>query len=104
MAGCRRAGSAFYKWNNKSCRAKTGGDASSPDLRARTHGHALAEGLAPGGDQWVLLEAYGDEMDELWLAKTFAFGGFNARSPGALRNTRGSRPAITRRDSTAETI
>jgi hypothetical protein len=81
MAGCTRAGSAFYEWSNKSCRAKTSGDASSPDLRARAHGHALAAGLAPEGRQWVLVKAHGDEMDELWLARTFAFGGFNARSP-----------------------
>jgi hypothetical protein len=49
VAGCTRAGSAFYDWSNKSCRAKTGGDASSPDLRARTYKHALAAGLAPEG-------------------------------------------------------
>jgi hypothetical protein len=29
----------------------------------------------------VLVEACGDEVNELWLAKTFAFGGFNARFP-----------------------
>jgi hypothetical protein len=57
VAGCAKAGSSFYEWRNKSCRAKTGGDASSPDLRARTHEHALAAGLAPGGGQWVLVEA-----------------------------------------------
>ena len=76
-----RAGSAFYEWSNKSCRAKTGGEAGSPDLRARTHGHALAASLAPVGGQWVLVEAYGDDKDELWLGKTLAFGGFNARPP-----------------------
>ena len=76
-----RAGSAFYEWSNKSCRAKTGGDASSPELRARAHGHALAAGLALESGQWVLVEAYGDEVGELWLAKTSEFGGFNSRSP-----------------------
>jgi hypothetical protein len=85
-------GSAFYDWGKKSCRAKTGGDASSPDLRARAHGHALAAGLAPEVGQWVLVEAYGDEVGELLQPKTFAFG--------ALRITRGSRLASTRRDST----
>ena len=81
VVGCTRAGSAFYEWSNKSCRAKTGGEAGSPDLRARTHGHALAASLAPVGGQWVLVEAYGDDKDELWLGKTLAFGGFNARPP-----------------------
>jgi hypothetical protein len=81
VVGCTRAGSAFYEWSNKSCRAKTGGEAGSPDLRARTHGHALAAGILPVGGQWVLVEAYGDDKDELWLGKTLAFGGFNARSP-----------------------
>jgi hypothetical protein len=65
VTGCSRAGSALYERSKKSCRAKTGGDASSPDLRARAHGHALAAGLAPEGGQWVLVEAYGDEVDEL---------------------------------------
>ena len=76
-----RAGSAFYEWSNKSCRAKTGGEAGSPDLRARTHGHALAADISPAGGQWVMVEVYGDDKGELWLGKTLAFGGFNARSP-----------------------
>ena len=36
VVGCTRARSAFCKWSNKSCRAKTGGEAGSPDLRAWT--------------------------------------------------------------------
>jgi hypothetical protein len=26
--------------------------------------------------QWVLVEAFGDEEDEMWLGKTVAFGAF----------------------------
>jgi hypothetical protein len=84
VAGCTRAGSAFCEWSNKSFRAKTGSDASSPDLRAQTHRQALAAGLATMGGQWVLVEAYGDEEGELWQPKAFAFGGFIARLPPVL--------------------
>jgi hypothetical protein len=81
VVGCTRAGSAFYEWSNKSCRAKTGGEAGSPDLRARTHEHALAAGILPVGGQWVLVEAHGNDKGDLWLGKTLAFGGFNAPFP-----------------------
>jgi hypothetical protein len=40
--------------------------------------NALTTGLAPEGGQWLLVEAHGDEEGELWLIKTFSFGGFNA--------------------------
>jgi hypothetical protein len=81
VVGCTRADSDFYEWSNKSCRAKEGAEVGSPDLRARTHGHALAPGLAPAGGEWVLVEAYNDKDDELWLGRTLAFGGFNSRAP-----------------------
>ena len=52
------------------------GRASSPDLRARTHGHSIATaGLEPG--QWV---AFGDDEDEMWLGKTLPFGDFGRGS------------------------
>ncbi len=44
-------------------RAKTGAQMSNPDKRAREHGHVLATGLKPG--QLVLVEAYGDDEDEM---------------------------------------
>ena len=73
VPGCAKAGNPLYQWRNASCRAKTGAEASSPDQRARAHGHALAAaGLEPG--QWVLVEAYCDEEDVMWLGKTVAFG------------------------------
>jgi hypothetical protein len=53
---------------------QTGGDASSPNLRARSHGHALAAGLAPQGGLWVLDEAHGDEESELWPSKAYVIG------------------------------
>jgi|AntAceMinimDraft_5_1070358.scaffolds.fasta_scaffold124073_1 hypothetical protein len=102
VAGYARADSV-YEWSSKSCLAKTVGDASSPDLRVRVHGHMLAAGLAPESGQWVLIEARGDEEGELWLDKTFAFVGSTRIHLGALRNTRGSRQASMRRASTAGT-
>ena len=76
---CAKAGNPFYEWCNASCRAKTGADAGSPDLRARTHGRSIAAaGLEPG--QWVLVEAFGDDEDEMWLGKTLAFGHFGQDS------------------------
>ena len=51
VVGCTRAGSAFYEWSYKIYRAKTGGEAGSPDLRARTHGHALDTDISPAGGQ-----------------------------------------------------
>jgi hypothetical protein len=95
VAGCTRAGSAFYERSITSCRAKTVGDASSPDSHAQTHGHALAAGLAPEGGQLVLVEA-GQDIFFRWVQRAFP--------PAALRNTRGRRPISTRRDSTAGTI
>jgi hypothetical protein len=79
LVGCAKAGSPFYEWRNASCRAKTGNEASSPDRRARAHGHALAAaGLEPG--KWVLVEAFGDDEDDMWLGKTVAFGNFGPDS------------------------
>lgn len=78
--GCSKAPNPLvrnllYEWRDASCRAKTGAQASSPDKRAREHGHELAaDGLQLG--QWVLVEALGDEQDEMWLGKTVAFGSF----------------------------
>jgi hypothetical protein len=39
----------FFEWSNKICRAKTGGTASSADVCARAHGHAIALGLVAEG-------------------------------------------------------
>ena len=90
VVGCAKAGNPFYQWHNASCRAKTGAEASSPDQRARAHGHALAAaGLEPG--QWVLVEAFvdfepgqwvafGDDEEEMWLGKTLPFGDFGRGS------------------------
>ena len=77
--GCSKTGGqpVFYSWRNASCRAKEGAEVGSPDKRAREHGHELAAaGLEPG--QWVLVEAYDDDVDELWLGKTVDFGGFGS--------------------------
>jgi hypothetical protein len=76
---CTHAGNTLYSWRNKSCRAKTGAEASSPDKRARDRGHALAAtGISPG--QWVLVEAFGDNDDEMWLGKTVEFSDFGRQS------------------------
>ena len=43
------------------------------------HGHSIAAaGLEPG--QWVLVEAFGDDEEEMWLGKTLAFGDFGQDS------------------------
>ena len=61
----------FNRGANKSCRAKTGAEACSPDKRARDRGHALATaGISPG--QWVLVEAFGDNDDEMWLGRPWS--------------------------------
>ena len=76
---CTHAGNTLYSWRNKSCRAKTGAEACSPDKRARDRGHALAAaGISPG--QWVLVEAFGDNDDEMWLGKTVGFSDFGRQS------------------------
>ena len=86
VSGCAKAGNALYEWSNSSCRAKTGAEASSPDQRARAHGHGLAQaGIEPG--QWVLVEAFCDDEDEMWLGKTLPFGGFGPRSPCCKKYT-----------------
>ena len=78
--GCVKASNALYVWHNSSCRAKSGPEASSPDQQARAHGHGLAQaGIEPG--QWVLVEAFCDDEDELWLGKTLPFGDFDRHSP-----------------------
>ena len=79
VPNCNHAGNTLYSWRNKSCRAKTGAEACSPDKRARDRGHALAAaGISPG--QWVLVEAFGDNDDEMWLGKTVAFSDFGRQS------------------------
>ena len=42
-------------------------------------GHALAAaGISP--EQWVLVEAFGDNDDEMWLGKTVEFSDFGGQS------------------------
>ena len=74
----------LYRWRNASCRAKTGPGASSPDKRARKQGRKLAVGAKPG--QWVLVEAFNDDVDEMWLGKTVAFGAFGTEASCKLHN------------------
>ena len=90
VVGCEHAANpGFYEWRNASCRAETGGAASSPDARAKARGHALARaGLLPG--QWVLVEAYEDPDDELWLGKLVPFGDFNLSTPCCCKEHRGA--------------
>lgn len=79
VRGCAKTGNSFYAWHNGNCRAKSGVEASSPDQRARERGHTLAAaGLEPG--QWVLVEAFCDCEDEMWLGKTLSFGEFDRGS------------------------
>ena len=51
-----------------------GADARSPDQRDRAHCYELAAAAQPG--QSVLIEAFNDDVDEMWLAKTVAFSAF----------------------------
>ncbi len=74
VRGCSKCDNGLYSWHNASCRAKSGAGASSPDQRARAHGHELAAAAQPG--QWVLIEAFNDDVDEMWLARTVAFSAF----------------------------
>ena len=79
VRGYVNAGNQLYEWRNASCRAKNGPEASSPDERARKHGHELATtGIKP--NQWILVEAFNDEEDETWLGKTLPFGDFGRES------------------------
>ena len=79
VRGCVNAGNQLYEWRNASCRAKNGPEASSPDERARKHGHELATaGIKP--NQWILVEAFNDEEDEMWLGKTLPFVDFGRES------------------------
>jgi hypothetical protein len=73
---CAKGADPLYRWRNASCRAKIGPGASSPDKRAREQGHKLAVGAKPG--RWVLVEAFNDEVDEMWLGRTVAFGAFGS--------------------------
>jgi hypothetical protein len=92
LPGCTKAGNPLYAWRNASCRAKNGAEASSPDKRARKHGHELAAaGIRP--DQWILVEAFGDNDDEMWLGKTEAFFGGSCykQHRGGQQNLYGTR-------------
>jgi len=97
IGGCAKAPDPrvpnwFYEWRNASCRAKTGAQTSCPDKRAREHGHKLASaGLRPG--QWVLVEAYCDAEDEMWLGKTVAFGDFGL-SPSCCKRHNGGQQNV----------
>jgi hypothetical protein len=71
---CAYEADPLYRWRNASFRAKTGPGASSPDQRAREQGRTLTVRARPG--QWVLVEAFNDEVDKMWLRKTVAFGAF----------------------------
>ena len=74
VRGCTKCDNGLYSWHNATCRAKSGAEASSPDQRARAYGHELAAAAQPG--QWVLIEAFNDDSDEMWFAKTVAFSAF----------------------------
>lgn len=68
---CTRASDEMYQWDLKSCRCICGPDSAQPDVNAKCRGEELVEAdVLPG--QWVLVEAYSDEEDELWLGKTVA--------------------------------
>ena len=79
---CVHATEEFYEWSNKSCRCIRGGDAAGPDERARGRGEELAsQGVIPG--QWVLVESYADDDEEMWLGKTAACFGRNTEYTGS---------------------
>jgi hypothetical protein len=71
VRGRTKCDNGLYSWHNATCRAKSGAEASSPDQRARAYGHELAAAAQPG--QWVLIEAFNDDSDEMWFANTVAF-------------------------------
>ena len=74
MRGCTKCDNGLYSWHNVSCRAKSGVGAS-PDQRSRAHGHELAAAAAQPG-QLVFIEAFNDDVNEMWLAKTVASSAF----------------------------
>jgi hypothetical protein len=93
VRGCTKTANPLYTWRNASCRARSGAEASSPDKRAREHGHSLAAaGLVPG--QWVLVEAFGDEVDEMWLGKTVPFSDFSRRSNSCCKQHSGGQKTL----------
>ena len=81
VAECTRGHSSFYLWSNKGCRAKPGASVLAPHNRAVQHGHDIAAHLTRDGGDWVLVEAFCDEEDEVWLGRTVAFD----KSKGACK-------------------
>jgi hypothetical protein len=106
VSGCAKSPNPLvrnplYEWRNASCRAKTGAQASNPDKRAREHGHALAAaGLKRG--QWLLVEAFGDDEDEMWLGKTVAFGAFGLLPSCCKQHTEGQQNVFGTRFNTGD--
>ena len=61
----------FYTWRNESCRFKVSPQVAVREKHIKDRGHSLSNGLQVG--MWVLVEAFGDEDDDMWLGKTVAF-------------------------------
>ena len=65
---CTHAGNTLYSWRNNSSRPR-----QVLKRAPQTRGLAIAGTLAAAGKspgQLVLVEAYGDNDDEMWLGKT----------------------------------
>lgn len=92
---CVRSSDSLYEWHNKSCKVLEGPGAGDLDQAARERGSALVSKITPG--MWLLIEAYGDETDELYLARAcpfFSQGGSRActeKHSGGRRHIQGTR-------------
>lgn len=57
----------FFEWSNRSCRAITGSSVATREDEVKAKGKALAPTVKVG--DWLLVEAYSDSHDEMWLAR-----------------------------------
>ena len=75
---CTHAGNTLYSWRNNSSRPR-----QVLKRAPQTRGLAIAGTLAAAGKspgQLVLVEAYGDNDDEMWLGKTVEFSDYGRQS------------------------
>lgn len=66
----------FYCWRNASFGYKASSKVPVRETLVKNNGHRLGNDLASlGVGVWLLVDAFSDEEDDLWLGKTVAFPG-----------------------------
>ena len=79
----RRINDTYYEYKSRCCKVLDGPGTGEPHKRAIAHGHELAP-KANAGD-WILVEAWDDDEQEVWLAKTVAHFGRNCQRKTTAR-------------------